>query len=105
MEVFPKAFQCLFLLLCTSGQGTRDKAPPPCSKKSFFHSSLLPSTKHLLFAPSRLLGLQATRIPGTRTFSIVDQQTLDLGFSDVTAERWVSRLPETLAAVCGLISA
>lgn len=39
MEVFPKAFQCLFLLLCTSGQGTRDKAAPPCSKKSTFLST------------------------------------------------------------------
>lgn len=39
MEVFPQAVQCLFLLLCTSGQGTRDKAPPPCSKKPSFIST------------------------------------------------------------------
>lgn len=36
--------------------------------------------------------------------SIVDQEMPDLGFGDVTAERWVSQLPETLADVCGVIS-
>lgn len=74
MEVFPKAFQSLFLLFHTSGQGTRDKAPPPCSKKLSF----LPATKCLLFALSLLLGLQAI------------SEYLELGHSQLlTNRRWI----------------
>ncbi|XP_062448830.1 coiled-coil domain-containing protein 81-like [Rhea pennata] len=55
------------------------------------------------YTQQTLLMNQAVRIPGIGTFLVVEQQILDVGYSDVTVARPVFLLSETLADVHGLI--